>query len=73
MLESNQTCKIAKHSRVYVARLMRSREEGNYGYKLGLAKPCSHCEQMLRLYGVRWVCYTDCIDNVSVLVEIELL
>lgn len=41
---------------IYVARYMRSRE-------FGMAKPCEHCQNLIKRCGIKLVVYTDNFGN----------
>lgn len=45
---------------IYVSRITRSNS-------IGLAKPCSNCEKLLRAVGIKWVYYTENNGTISIL------
>ena len=60
---------------IYVVRLMRNAPPSDSvcRYLLGNARPCNHCQKLLRMYNIRRVKYTDVIDGENVLCELRLV
>ncbi len=54
---------------LYVCRVMKLKDNLPHGQTnwYGSAKPCEHCEQTIRKFGIKKVKYTDIIDGQQVL------
>lgn len=54
---------------LYVCRVMKQKDNLPHGQTnwFGSAKPCEHCEQTIRRFGIKKVKYTDIIDGQQVL------
>lgn len=59
---------------VYVVRLMNHKENlpDDQNVWMGNSKPCSNCQKYLSRFNIKRVKYTDIIDGVNVLCELEL-
>jgi hypothetical protein len=62
------------HPTIYVVRLMRSTKGLPPGQSvwMGNSKPCGNCQKYLSKFGFKKIKYTDIIDGVNVLIEMEL-
>jgi hypothetical protein len=59
------------YSSLYVVRIME-KTNNSRKYKIGISKPCLYCQQILFKYNVQKIFYTDIINDIEVLCELNI-